>query len=74
MTVPPLEGNSLVIYKAEGGCDTAKVSDRFVLSGSLRTFSTSSYSTMKEKITKITENLCSGYGGKSTIVFQEGKF
>lgn len=47
MTVPPLEGSTLVVYKAEGGSNIATVSDNFNIIASLRTFSTKTYEDLK---------------------------
>lgn len=43
MSIPPLEGGSLVIYKVEGGSNVAMVSNLFTIMGSIRTFSMKSY-------------------------------
>lgn len=43
MSIPPLEGSSLVIYRVEGGSNAAMVSNTFRIMGSIRTFSIESY-------------------------------
>lgn len=53
MTVPTLEGCTLVVFKVEGGSNFATVSDNFKIMASVRTFSTKSYEILKERITKL---------------------
>lgn len=67
MTVPTLEGSTLVVYKAEGGSNTATVSDNFNILATVRTFSTKTYEDLKERITNRSINWCESYGASATV-------
>lgn len=73
LKIAPLEGATFVIYKVDGGQNVAKVSDRFEITGSLRTTTMDSFNRMKETIISLSENLCSAYGAKKPeIKFGKG--
>lgn len=72
MTVPPLEGCSLVVIKVEGGSGVAMVSDCFTITGSLRTFSVQSYDNLKERISQLATNYCHSFQAEATLQFDEG--
>jgi len=67
LSVPALEGSTLVVSKVEGGASLTSVSDNFKIVASLRTFSMKSYELLKERITKMSEGLCDSLG--ATVTF-----
>lgn len=49
----------------------AKISDSFKMVGSIRTFSMTVYDKLKERITALATNLCSSFGAKVSIRFND---